>query len=125
MNISHSQKKKIIAGSVIAAGVSIVVILALFSGLLDRLENMTYDYRMKQHRKDVVMHEDIELVLIDDASLQAMTPVYGRYPWPRSAYGELLDFFPWVVPGLLFSIFYLQKARRKSSIRNIRKAICV
>ncbi|MDH5736237.1 MAG: adenylate/guanylate cyclase domain-containing protein, partial [Gammaproteobacteria bacterium] len=37
--------------------------------------------------------DDIKLVLIDDVSLQAMTPVYGRYPWPRSAYGELLDFF--------------------------------
>ncbi|MCW8854348.1 MAG: adenylate/guanylate cyclase domain-containing protein [Gammaproteobacteria bacterium] len=78
------------------------------TGVLDRLENMTYDYRMKQHRQDVSMHEDIKLVLIDDASLQAMTPVYGRYPWPRSAYGELLDYFAMggakvVVFDILFS----------------------
>ena len=116
MNLNPSQRKKLLAGSLIAALVSLLVSVSFLTGVLDRLENMTYDYRMKQHRQDVKMHEDIKLVLIDDASLQAMTPIYGRYPWPRSAYGELLDYF--AMGGakvVVFDILFSENEKKEDS----------
>ena len=60
MNLNSSQQKKLFSGVLIAALVSLIVSISFLTGILDRLENMTYDYRMKQHRQDVSMHEDIK-----------------------------------------------------------------
>ena len=114
MNISHKLQKKLIEGSLIAVLASVLVLIGFMTGVLDRLEYMTYDYRMKQHRQDVAMHEDIKLVLIDDASLQAMTPVYGRYPWPRSAYSDLLDFFSMGgAKAVVFDILFTENEKKE------------
>jgi adenylate cyclase len=34
---------------------------------------------------------DVILVAIDERSLEAMAPEYGRYPWPRSVHAQLLE----------------------------------
>ena len=105
---NKARKNKLITGLIIVAVVSLVVLTSYKTGLLDRLEYISYDYRMLYYRKDVELHPDIEIVLIDDASLNTMTPLFGRFPWPRSVYAPLLEYFAMggataVVFDILFS----------------------
>jgi len=65
---------------------------AYLSGNLQKLEWITYDWRVKHYRTDRVLPGDIAIVLIDEASLKAMNPLLGRWPWPRSVYADILDF---------------------------------
>ena len=90
--MASAKQKKQIAGLILTLTVSFLVSVLYFSGILERLEFISYDQRMAFHRKDALLHDDIAVVLIDEASLQAMDPLVGRYPWPRSVYGDLIDF---------------------------------
>lgn len=65
---------------------------AYLAGGLQRLEGITYDWRVKHYRADRVLPDDIAVVMIDEASLKAMNSLLGRWPWPRSVYGDVLDF---------------------------------
>ncbi len=85
-------RKKSQAGVTLTLLLSGVVYALLASGALDRLEWITYDYRMQLHRQEKRLHPDLAVVLIDEASLQTLNPLVGRYPWPRSVYADLLEF---------------------------------
>ncbi len=58
-----------------------------------RIESTTFDHRVGLFRADEVIHENVVVVLIDEKSLQLMDNELGRWPWPRSAYVVLLDYF--------------------------------
>ncbi len=72
---------------------TILILTIDYMGGFNRLEWITYDARMKYYRADKPLDKDIAIVLIDEASLQALNPLVGRFPWPRSVYADLLDFF--------------------------------
>lgn len=58
-----------------------------------RLELASFDHRVQVFRYDKSLHEDVVVVLIDDNSLQELSPEFGRWPWPRAAYRDILEFF--------------------------------
>jgi adenylate cyclase len=93
MVAASAQNKRLIPALKMAIVISIVVLALDFFGAFTRMEWIAYDERMKFFRLDKPLHKDIAVVLIDEASLQAMNPLVGRYPWPRSVYADLLDFF--------------------------------
>ena len=77
-----------------------LVIGAVFiTGLLtelhffSRMELASFDHRVQVFRHGKSLHEDVVVVLIDDSSLQELTSEYGRWPWPRAAYRDILEFF--------------------------------
>lgn len=73
---------------------SVIIVLVLYSSdVFVRLNYQVYDARMASGRADTVLPDDIRVVLIDESSLQVMSPVLGNFPWPRSVYAELLEFF--------------------------------
>lgn len=76
----------------LALVVTLVVALGHGLGAFQRLEAITYDYRLLWARGDAEPHPAIEVVLIDEPSLAAMEPVVGRFPWPRSVYADLIEF---------------------------------
>ena len=41
-------------------------------------------------RSDVSLPSDIAIILIDEASLYAMDPIAGRWPWPRQILAEAI-----------------------------------
>ena len=43
------------------------------------------------HARTVPPDNDVIVIDIDDASLEAMAPALGRFPWPRAVYGEIID----------------------------------
>ncbi|MCW8956337.1 MAG: adenylate/guanylate cyclase domain-containing protein [Gammaproteobacteria bacterium] len=114
MVLTAKQKRKLIVGSLIAGVITIVVLLLQSMGMLSRLENISYDYRMVFARQDVRLNPEIKIVLIDEASLQAMMPVAGRFPWPREIYADLLEFF--AIGGaklVIFDILFTENERQQ------------
>jgi adenylate cyclase len=43
------------------------------------------------HAGAVPPDNDVIVIDIDDASLEALAPTLGRFPWPRAVYGEIID----------------------------------
>ena len=85
-------KKRLWPASLIAIFSLLISVGLDYFGALDRLEYISYDWRMSQLRGDKAVPEDVAVILIDDASLAMMNPVVGRWPWPRSIYGDVVDF---------------------------------
>lgn len=90
--MDKKEKKKIGIALLIA-----VIVSSLFIGLsnLDffhSLEMKTFDKRLEKSKTNTDANKDVVVILIDEASLQLMGPLVGRWPWPRSLYGDLLEF---------------------------------
>jgi len=58
-----------------------------------RIESASFDHRVGFARSNTAIHDDVVIVLIDEKSLQDMSGQLGRFPWPRSAYRDIIDFF--------------------------------
>ncbi len=79
-------------------------------GLVARLEAMAYDWRLALQRSDAALPDEVAVVLIDDASLAAMEGVAGRWPWPRSVYADLLEFFAMAPPrAVIFDVMFSER----------------
>jgi adenylate cyclase len=75
----------------LAAVIGAAAVYAIASGATDGMKNKTYDLIMKSRFHYPAADPEIVLVDIDEASLAAMAKDYGRWPWPRSVMGELLE----------------------------------
>lgn len=97
---------------IIGLACSIVISLLTVNGLMQRLEGLTYDWRMSLVREGTKIDEQVAVILIDDNSLKTLDSVAGRWPWPRSIYAELLDFIALGEPkAVLFDITFHEKQR--------------
>jgi adenylate cyclase len=76
---------------VLAAIVWIIALAATRMDLTTRLENLYLDWNLKSLAARAPADADIVLLDIDEPTLEAMTPEYGRYPWSRAVYGQLLE----------------------------------
>ncbi|MBI3897673.1 MAG: CHASE2 domain-containing protein [Gammaproteobacteria bacterium] len=76
-------------------GLAIVVIaVALYSvsgGHAGGMKHQAYDLIMKNRFRLPPADPDLVLIDIDEASMAAMAPEYGRWPWPRSVMAELVE----------------------------------
>lgn len=68
--------------------ITLLILIAYIGsfGLLERLELLTYDARLKARKKPGATQEVI-LATIDEASIREL----GRWPWPRSRMAEVID----------------------------------
>ncbi|MDT8317764.1 MAG: adenylate/guanylate cyclase domain-containing protein [bacterium] len=87
------KKKNILRGLTIGLVIALAVDALYMSGAFETLELKTFDLRTRIIRKDMKAHDDIALVLIDEASLKSTNSTLGRWPWPRWIYGDLLEYF--------------------------------
>lgn len=87
----------------------LIVLVLHASGALERMELSAYDILVQSNRSMKETHPDIAIVLVDEASLQAMNPLVGRWPWPRSVYAELLEFLSLGSPSAIaFDILFTE-----------------
>ena len=64
------------------------------------------------------------MVLIDDASLQELGPYFGRWPWPRAIYADLIDYFALAgAQGLAFDILFSEQQDAVETDVNDRKLV--
>lgn len=113
MSSPHSHHRvKFLWGWGMVLVISLLVSLLHHQGGLQRMEWITYDSRMKLFREDVAAHPDIAVILIDEATLQAMNPLVGRWPWPRAVYAELMEFLAMGEPrAIIFDILFSEYQR--------------
>ena len=90
--------------------ITCVVVFALFAalhcvGAFKWVEDKTYDSRMRVTADAIAPSDMITLVLLDQSSLDwARTEMDWGYPWPRSAYGTIIDFFNYL-KGFINAIY--------------------
>jgi adenylate cyclase len=93
MKQGSKKKSKHIAAVVITLSVFLAVVLFHFLGLFDYLEYKTYDFRVRVFAQSSRPADDIVVILLDQASIDWANRQRGwGWPWPRQAYGELLDY---------------------------------
>jgi CHASE2 domain-containing sensor protein len=68
-----------------------VFLYAIAAGLTGGMKHQAYDLVMKSRFRTPAPDPEIVLIDIDEASLAAMAPQYGRWPWPRSVMAELAE----------------------------------
>jgi serine/threonine-protein kinase len=83
-----ADRKFPIVDVILGAAVSLAVLLGFYVGVgpLDTLELKLYDMRARI-RATRQVGDEIVIVAVDDASIAQI----GRWPWPRSYMGQLLD----------------------------------
>jgi adenylate cyclase len=90
--------RKLLAGIAIGIGSALVVCLIAWPGWLDTAEMKTYDWRIgtladiRIARGRPLVHPDIVLVEITDASIRDLSEFVGRWPWPRALQAMLVDY---------------------------------
>lgn len=97
----------------VLAALAIVVVTGLdVTGGLQRAEWISFDWRSQLLRASVAAPDDVAVILIDEASLGAMNPVVGRWPWPRSVHADIVDFLALGRPrAILFDILFTENDR--------------
>jgi adenylate cyclase len=74
------------------------------------LENRLLDAFVRAHAAKLVPDPDVVLIDIDERSLAGMQKDAGRFPWPRSVYGELLEGLMAQKPrAVVFDILFIEK----------------
>ncbi len=82
------------------------------SGMLQPLEWMSYDARLRWFNTDKPAPSEIAVILIDEASLQYLNRDAGRWPWPRSVHADLLDFLARGKPrAVVFDLLFVENQR--------------
>lgn len=77
-------------------------------GLTARLEHPLLDWNLRSLADRLPPDPDIVLLDIDEPTLAAMAPTWGRYPWSRAVYGALLEGLRRQAPrAVLFDILFI------------------
>ena len=70
-----------------------------FIGTFEFLENKTYDFRTIKTASNKTS-ENLFVILLDQNSLDwANSEMNWSWPWPRSAYGDIVNFFNLILVG--------------------------
>jgi adenylate cyclase len=111
------RRQHLIWGGALSVGAALIVTLLFFAGFFQRLEWITFDQRAAWYRAGKQAHPDIAVILIDEASLKALDPLVGRWPWPRKVYADLISF---LVTGearaVVFDILFTENEARGRQI---------
>ncbi len=80
------------------------------AGWLKPLENLSIDWRLKLVRRDCRLPPQMVLILIDEASLDALNPIAGRWPWDRKVHAEVIDFLNLAgAREIVFDVLFTEK----------------
>lgn len=75
----------------LGAAIALLAVTTILTGRWNAFERKSFDFYMQARLQAPAPHPDIVLVDIDEHSLAAMAPDYGRWPWPRRVLGEFVD----------------------------------
>jgi len=87
-----------------------MVITLHYLNIFQRNEWIAYDWMIKQKSAKTQIPPNIAIVLIDDASLQYMDPLVGRWPWPRAIFADVIDYISKGSPkAVLFDLLFVEQ----------------
>jgi adenylate cyclase len=105
----------------LTVAVSAISITLYSMDVLQRMEWIAYDWFVKQQRSHTRAPQDIAIILIDDATLQAMDPVVGRWPWPRSVFADVIDFLAMGEPrAVVFDMLFSERQKDSNTTQSLQ-----
>lgn len=100
-----TQQKKFISGTLVGGTVFLLALALHWSGLLTIAELKTLDHRFHRYADSTKAGNDIVLVAVDEASLEA----YGRWPWSRDRHGYVVHYLKQAgAKAVVFDILFLE-----------------
>jgi adenylate cyclase len=84
--------RRVFIGVVLGAAAGGLALLLSHLPVLRTLEDATYDWRLRATARQADARPDIALIVINESSLRAMDPIFGRWPWPRIVHSGVVDF---------------------------------
>lgn len=103
-----TQGKKLISGTLVGGTVFLLALALQWSGLLTVSELKTLDHRFYRYADATKAGNDIVLVAVDEASLEA----YGRWPWARDRHGYVVHYLKQAgAKAVVFDILFLEPDR--------------
>lgn len=86
--------RKMIHGVLIGAASAAIAIIFFNAGLLNWMENATWDWRVRHFASKSTQTDSIRLIFLDQSSLDwgEMDGKDWKWPWPREVYAAVLDF---------------------------------
>ena len=101
------------------AGIGIGLAAALLALALGSLpfvrtvELKSYDWRMRATADPSTARKNIVLIDIDEQSIRALAPYFGRWPWPRMVHAHLLNYLARARPMVvLYDILFTEPDRQ-------------
>ena len=76
---------------VLAVCVWLAALAAMHGDAVSHLDNLYLDWNLRSLAARLPPDPGIVMIDIDEPTLEAMVPEYGRYPWTRAVYGQLLE----------------------------------
>lgn len=104
--------KKLFHGFAIGVCVALIAAAFQFSGLLDKIEAVSWDWRVRVMAKPGCATDRIHLAIIDQSSLDWAEKQFGvSWPWPRPVYEPILDFCRRAeVKAVVFDMVFSEKS---------------
>jgi adenylate cyclase len=78
--------------AIVGLSIFVLVLIGDFLGVFHSFDTGLFDLQTRVWRRDKAMPQDVVLILIDEASLSAMEPISGRWPWRRDIFADVIDF---------------------------------
>jgi len=101
-----AQQKKLISGALVGGTVFLLALALHWSGWLTIAELKTLDHRFHRYADPAKAGNDIVLVAVDEASLEA----YGQWPWPRDRHGYVVRYLKQAgAKAVVFDLLFLEE----------------
>ncbi len=110
---------------VLAVIVWAVALAAAHWDAVSRLDNLYLDWNLRRLATHLPADPGVVMIDIDEPTLEAMVPNYGRYPWSRAVFGQLLEGLARQKPAaIVFDILFIdpQKEHVADDLYFIRTA---
>jgi adenylate cyclase len=110
---------------VLAVIVWLAALAAAHWDTANRLDNLYLDWNLRSLTTRLPPDPDIVMIDIDEPTLESMVPDYGRYPWSRAVFGQLLEGLAHQQPAaIVFDILFIdpQKEHVADDLYFIRTA---
>ena len=100
----------------LAALVWLVALAAAHWDAVGRLDNLYHDWNLRRLAAQLPADPGIVMIDIDEPTLEAMVPEYGRYPWTRAVYGQLLEGLARQQPAaIVFDILFIDPQKEHAA----------
>jgi adenylate cyclase len=87
------------------------------------LERASLDFRYARFNRDTKASDRIVVIDIDEQSIKLLAPSYGRWPWPRRAYKDLVEFLSAGEPaGIFFDILFTESQQNSGDDKLLGQA---
>ena len=90
--MTRSTWRAVIVGVLLGISASALAALVGATAFGHRVENGSYDLRVRATASPVSSSSPIVIVEINESSIRGLEPVVGRWPWPRLVHGSAIDY---------------------------------